>query len=269
MGHRIDELPVITTPSDSDKVVVEHDSLTSQITLARLIAAERSRLDQLESALQSIGDGAFEIGFSNTSSILTQAETIMSGQGTGTYFGWLSSYGHQDTVGTPENDNYYVTLNAWNSGNAKLILESTAHDKVFFKARGGSSGWDANWTKRPGRTEIESINSGFTNAVTSSDKITFTPLVGSAYANYGGCYYYKKGNQVHVHIGMSGLTANSQQDVFNLPSGYKPLGDMVFIGSGGSTYTAFAKAVIYSSGTVRVSSADTYAMIDCFFVYAS
>lgn len=269
MGHRFDELPVVTTPSDSDKLAIEHDSLTSQITLARLIAAERNRLNQLESALQSIGDGAFEVSFSNTSSILTQAETIMSSQGTGTYFGWLSSYGHQDAVGTPENDNYYVTLNVWNSGNAKLILESTAHDKVFFKARGGSAGWDANWTKRASRAEITTINGFFMNAVTSSDKITFTPLVGSVYANYGGCYYYKKGNQVHVHIGMSGLTANSQQDVFNLPSGYKPLGDMVFAGTGGLTYTAYAKAAIYANGIVRVSSADTYAMVDCLFVYAS
>ena len=159
MGHRIDELPVITTPSDSDKIVVEHDNLTSQITLARLIAAERNRLNQLESALQSIGGGALWYSFSTDSTITSQLEALP----VGTYMGKISSYGRQEATGVPNNDSYYVYSQKWTDNNIYIRLtSSTQTGGCYYKIK-NSSGWASDWTKEPTRTEITSLNNSLTN----------------------------------------------------------------------------------------------------------
>ena len=96
----------------------------------------------------------------------------------------------------------------------------------------------------------------------SSTIITFTPLVGSNYAAYGGCYYYKVGTRVHVHIGLSGITANANNTIYTLPQGFRPITSVIAAGTGGNSYTAHAHGRVGDTGGVTVSSADTYALVD-------
>lgn len=267
MGHRIDELPSITTPSDSDKIVVEHDSLTSQITLARLIAAERNRLNQLESALQSMGDGALYMSFLNTSTLTSQVDALPT---IGTYFGSIGSYGHQSETGMPDNSDFYIKAQRTSStGYSKIEAWSVnnVESKHYITSKVGGS-WGS-WTQIPSRAEIDSINNSFANSLTSSDLISFTPLVGASYGNYGNCYYFKKGNQVHVHVGMSGLTANARNSVFTLPSGYRPISMVCSTGKGGTSYIAYSIITVYTNGEIIISGTDEYAGVDVMFLAAS
>lgn len=58
--------------------------------------------------------------------------------------------------------------------------------------------------------------------LTDKDIITFTPDVGSYHEPYGGCFYYKIGTRVHLHIGIQGLTAKTNNEIFTLPVGFRP-----------------------------------------------
>ena len=53
-------------------------------------------------------------------------------------------------------------------------------------------------------------------------KTTFTPAYGSSYAAFGGCYYEKYGHIIHLHIGISGLTAKTGRVVLVLPEAFRP-----------------------------------------------
>lgn len=153
MGHRFDELPVVTTPSDSDKVVVEHDNLTSQITLARLIAAERARLNLLESKLEVIGAGSFNTIFANTSSITSQVDEFTVGSYTGT----IASYGHQVATDVPADTNYYVEAFVYpNTNYRKIILHTLNSDASYTRYKYSDGTWSS-WVLNPTRTEITNI----------------------------------------------------------------------------------------------------------------
>lgn len=92
--------------------------------------------------------------------------------------------------------------------------------------------------------------------------IRFTPVNGSAYSNYDGCFYYKIGTRVTLHVGLKGLTPNSNNTVFTMPQGYKPAGMICVAGTGGASYTAHAHCTVDAyTGSVIVSSSDQYANI--------
>jgi hypothetical protein len=100
---------------------------------------------------------------------------------------------------------------------------------------------------------------------TSGEKVTFTPTNGSSYSNYGGCWYSKSGDIVEVHVGVSGLTANTLTTVFTLPEGYRPKSIKCAIGQAG-TVNNLSEMQIGTGGLVRVQSTSTYAMADITFI---
>jgi hypothetical protein len=97
--------------------------------------------------------------------------------------------------------------------------------------------------------------------------ISFTPTSGSAYSTYGNCWYAKDGYVVHVHIGISGLTANTSTTIGTLPEGFRPKVLTVATGNGSSIST-LARARISTAGVITVYSASTSALIDAIFICA-
>ena len=100
---------------------------------------------------------------------------------------------------------------------------------------------------------------------TSIGKTTWSPTSGSSYSNYGGCYYEKYGRVVHVHVGVSGLTAGTSTQIYTLPSGYKPSSTIFAHGTGGS-WNNLGYLEINTSGTVTVRSEGTYCGADATFL---
>lgn len=76
-----------------------------------------------------------------------------------------------------------------------------------------------------------------------------------------GCSYVKRNGLIILHLALQGLTANTRNDVYTLPTGCRPSLQIVGAGMGGQSYTAFAQATITTGGVVQVSSVDTYARI--------
>lgn len=100
---------------------------------------------------------------------------------------------------------------------------------------------------------------------TSGEKVIFTPTNGSSYSNYGGCWYSKSGDIVEVHVGVSGLTANTLTTVFTLPEGYRPKSIKCAMGQAG-TVNNLSEMQIGTGGLVRVQSTSAYAMADITFI---
>lgn len=80
-------------------------------------------------------------------------------------------------------------------------------------------------------------------------KTTFSPSKGSSYAGWGGCYYETNGRIVHLHLGISGLTAGSGNVVYTMPAGLRPTSDIMFYGSSGAVHQICYVSVA-SNGTV-------------------
>ena len=97
--------------------------------------------------------------------------------------------------------------------------------------------------------------------VSVSDIVNFTPLAGQNYPNWGGCYYYKSGSRVHVHLGIQGLPANQVATVFVLPEAVHPKTRIFSVGSSGS-FPGVARTEIALDGGINVTSQDTYAAAD-------
>ena len=98
----------------------------------------------------------------------------------------------------------------------------------------------------------------------SSNIIPITPTSGSNYSAYGDCYYYKKGSRVHVHIGISGLTANTVTGIYTLPEGFRPNHFISSAGMGGSMAN-ISIIQIDSNGGIAVRSPQQYALIQIDF----
>lgn len=95
---------------------------------------------------------------------------------------------------------------------------------------------------------------------------TVTPIEptlsnGTHYALYGGCYYYKIGHHVHVHIGVDGLTSGTITDLWYMPVGYRPKTYISVVGTGGSMST-YARLRISEAGRVYISANATAACVD-------
>lgn len=91
---------------------------------------------------------------------------------------------------------------------------------------------------------------------------SITPLVGSNYASYSNSYYYKIGSRVHIHLGLSGLTANNLQKVFDIPSGYRPYSHLVSIGQGGGSDLVGQGIVDIDHHSLYVRSPSAYISVD-------
>ena len=89
----------------------------------------------------------------------------------------------------------------------------------------------------------------------------FTPTSGNSWSTLGDCWYYKIGTRVHIHVSVSGLTADTNTSVFTMPAGYRPFDYIIAAGRGnnGSTYCS---GWITSAGVISVRSTNTGAALD-------
>lgn len=110
-----------------------------------------------------------------------------------------------------------------------------------------------------GYEEISEINDKDL-LLNSNNIINFTPTNGTAYENFGSCYYYKKGTRVHIHLGLSGLS-NSNTRVFTLPAGYRPYTTVGGVSLGDSLLTR-AGYEVGVGGAIVVNSAYGYMLAD-------
>lgn len=111
------------------------------------------------------------------------------------------------------------------------------------------------------------MDNNYNAIIEQADLVTIPAFAGSAYSNYGGCYYYKQGSQVTVHLGLQGLTANTtfkSQDAataYYLPEEVRPQYEVVDHGhGGGAQYDAVI--IVEPSGNISVRSANTYALVE-------
>ena len=117
--------------------------------------------------------------------------------------------------------------------------------------------------------EVATIDPNNENAIVNATPYTFTPSNGSAWSTLGGCWFYKIGTRVHLHVAVTGLTANTNTVVYdmsrdpssNIWSGYLPYGTVVAAGRGNDGST-FASMWVASDGTVTVRSTGTNAAVD-------
>lgn len=113
--------------------------------------------------------------------------------------------------------------------------------------------------------QLSAVNSGATAndfAINDASVLcTITPIEptltnGSHDSTYGGCWYYKRGCTVTVHIGVTGLTASTDTTIFTLPAGYRPRSIIGFVGNATST-TNYGRARIGTDGAVHANSTST------------
>lgn len=116
--------------------------------------------------------------------------------------------------------------------------------------------------------QLAAVNSGITADDLAVNNVSVlcsvTPIepildAGSHSSSYGGCYYYKSGCTVTVHLGVSGLTASTDTVLFTLPAGYRPHARIAFVGIGGSL-SSYSRFRIDTNGQVHVHSGATSAL---------
>ena len=114
------------------------------------------------------------------------------------------------------------------------------------------------------------INSNFDKVLKKNDAslladatiVNITPLAGSNYSSYSNSFYYKIGTRVHIHLGLKGLTANTLQQVFDIPVGYRPRGHMVSVGQGGGSDVVGQGIIQADTHTLEVRSPSAYISVD-------
>lgn len=137
---------------------------------------------------------------------------------------------------------------------------------VYFNVythRSYADNWNAvNFTSVGPSPYGETVVTEYAFVANTDSMIAFTPTAGSNYAGYGNCWYSRNGRTVHLHVGLSGLTANTPQNVFTMPEGFRPITIAAANGAGGSTYTAISRLSVSTTGTVQIVSDDQYACVD-------
>lgn len=173
------------------------------------------------------------------------------------------------------NDSGYITASAIPS----VPSASTTNPKMDGTASAGSSGaWSRgdhvhphDTTKQDSLTsaQLAAVNSGITSddlAVNDSSVLCpVTPIVptldaGTHHATYGGCWYYKIGHHVCVHIGVASITANTATTLWQMPAGYIPYSGIAVNGQG-SGYNNVSRARVTGTGAVIVNSTQAYATV--------
>lgn len=96
-------------------------------------------------------------------------------------------------------------------------------------------------------------------------KTTVTPMSGSSYAPYGGCYYETWGRLVHLHLGINGLTANVGVTVATMPSALCPPSKVFAQGTAGGLNSQVI-AEMETDGTTRVYPSATYCGVDLYYI---
>ena len=106
-------------------------------------------------------------------------------------------------------------------------------------------------------------------AITDVTKTDITSLTNGATidSGYGGCYYEVCNNLLHLHIACGGLTANTEKDIYTMPSGYRPSDRPVNTGNGGNfaSMSSISRLRVLNTGKVTVISTDTHACADLWY----
>lgn len=197
--------------------------------------------------------------------------------------GWkLTHIDYVDTPSSPYNsigkDANYETYNAIEqegfetldaNGALKSLMSSVRmdlyRDNTFLKSVFGWYLADAVYSPTIYTDNGEVATTG---ANVSSNKIALKPIdidnlpSGlSQWTTLGGSWYYKVGTRVHVHVAVSGLTADTNVSIGTLLAGFRPYNTIVAAGRG-STGSDFASMWVASNGTVTIRSTTASAAVD-------
>lgn len=110
----------------------------------------------------------------------------------------------------------------------------------------------------------ETVMTEYTFIKTSGEKNTFTPSHGTS--AFGGCWYSRSGEYVTVHVGLTGITANTNHRIGTLPVGYRPVSECCSAGSS-ATYEQSAHLYIRENGNIDVWSPNSMASLDATFMW--
>ena len=97
-----------------------------------------------------------------------------------------------------------------------------------------------------------------------SIKLTLTPETlthSKSWSTLGGCWRYKVGHRVHVHVALEDLTADTNTQLWTFLQGYRPYDTVIATGRGENGST-FCSLWINSSGVVTVRTTGTKAAVD-------
>ena len=89
---------------------------------------------------------------------------------------------------------------------------------------------------------------------------SFIPQQATSYESYGGCYYYKIGTKVHVHLGIS-VPDTATKTIYTLPQGYRPYSRVGNIGCGSNVQNT-GGIQIDTDGTIKAGSLEGYVLVD-------
>ena len=110
----------------------------------------------------------------------------------------------------------------------------------------------------------ETVLSEYTFIGTSAGKNVFTPSHGAS--AFGGCWYSRSGEYVTVHVGLTGITANTNHIIGTLPVGYRPVSQCCSAGSS-ETYEQQAHLYVRENGDIDIWSPNTMASLDATFMW--
>lgn len=167
----------------------------------------------------------------------------------------IGDYSHASGYGVITRGAYQTAIGKFNdnsTSNAFEIGRGTDDDdrkNIFAVTTGGSVNIASSQSYKVNGTVVASARA----------KTTITPTASgvSNYSSYGNSYYEKAGNVVHVHIGVSGVTANTVTAIYTLPSGYRPTSKVFGHGTGG-TSDNIGYMDITTAGVISVRSSSGY-----------
>lgn len=124
-------------------------------------------------------------------------------------------------------------------------------------------------------SQLAAVNSGITeddlaindaSVLCTATTIPVTLLAGTTNTTLGGCFYYKIGHKVHLHLAINGLTSATTTTVCNMPAGYRPVVTFASVCLG-TNYTSYSRVRVQGKdsttpGDVMVNGSGTGAMID-------
>ena len=163
------------------------------------------------------------------------------------------------------NDAGYITSSAVPSAStASPAMDGTA-------SAGSSAAWARGDHVHPSDTakqdalsaaQLAAVDSGITsdNLAVNDPSVLCTAtrivptLDNASHADiWKGCYYYKIGHRVRIHIGVMGLTSGQDTNLFTLPVGYRPYATEAntCLGSG---MTNYIRIKVSAAGLVHVSA---------------
>lgn len=255
----IPDLSATTSPlADGDLVVIEKadGSGTKKMTFAQLCQAVATK-NYVNNGTTTAAYKALDARYGKTLTDQVSAlntRWINSTSVTSGSFDDITGPGmyviSPSVTNAPYGSTYWRLLVFVGSTNVVQVAFAHAYDWVYYR-RYVTNAW-TDWVL----IGVEKLPSGLIQS--------FTPTTGSSLSTYGNCYYYKIGSHVHVHVGMNGLTANTDTVIFTLPTGYRPYSSMNFKGENNGI-NSMASMRVNASGSVQVRSEGTYAMVDAIF----